>query len=190
MEIDDPNYALAIIKSAIGTRDSNALSNAVVILEVSLLGEVDTLPDVLFEELISILSSDEAKQMDGSYPLLYYFESDWEKLTPDQRERLLRFIESSYAEYVDDTGRLVMAEILGTYFANEAALGVITAFQRSPDESVRAFVPLALEDLVQSSTDPDVCSRARQYLESMASDPSAIVRQEVEESMNRLGLQP
>jgi len=98
-------------------------------------------PEELFVRILDAMQNPAFQKLDGSYHLLFFFESEWKKLTESQRGTLLDTIEKAYDKYSDWMAYFVISELLGEYYSNREALRVLRHLRETDNEEARKFVP-------------------------------------------------
>lgn len=180
----DIDAFMTTVRKAITTRDASLLQKAAHDFEVVVImaGEV---PSSLVEWMLGWLQSPEYLAMQGSWTLLYIFESNWDELSESQRTELFNVMESTYALHEDWMSCFVMTEMLGSNYADDRALALLQRLTETPSDVRRSLVPHGLEHLASSSV-PDLAARATALLHAMARDSSPQVREEVAKSLRTL----
>lgn len=148
----------------------------------------DAFPDVVFSQLLTLMPKREFLEMDGSHNLLLLFEYDWARLSEQQKKNLLEFIEMSYGQFKDWMSHFVISELLGEYFCNEDSFRVLTRLQTTSNENARSLIPHGFEHIVRDAESVDLRKRALSRLNSMKSDESPQVREEVAEAIAKVSI--
>jgi hypothetical protein len=130
------------------------------------------------DSLLGLIGSRTFLEMEDSFPLLAFFQSDWGRLDQEQRIRVCQHLASIYDKLRDDTATLVAAELLGEYLANDAALELLKGLRGASREVPRANIVHGLKCLALAATDKRLSKEAISTLTAMSNDSSAIVRAE------------
>lgn len=180
----DVDTFMTSVRTATTTRDASLLKKAAHDFEVIVFmaGEV---PSSLIEWILGWLQSPEYLAMQGSWPLLYIFESNWDALSESQRMDLFTVMEATYALHEDWMSCFVITEMLGNNYADDRALALLQRLTETPSDVRRSLVPHGLEHFASSSV-PDLAARATALLHTMARDASPRVREEVAKSLRTL----
>jgi hypothetical protein len=147
--------------------------------------EADSFPPTLFEWLLERIRMPEVLAMDGSWPLLYIFDSNWELLGDEERSRLLITLESLYSRFEDWMSCFTITELLGDRYADRRALEALERLSSTPSAVQRSLIPHGFEHLALGA-DPRVAAEALTRLQAMARDPSEQVRDEVAKSLQKV----
>ena len=122
----------------------------------------------------------------GSSKLLMLFETDWARLSEEQKHKLLLAIEKSYDRFTDPMSWFIGSELLGEYYCHEDAFEVLRRLKQTTNINARALIPHGFEHLIKGAKDLGLRTRAFAELRSLLNDPSENVRAEAAESLSRL----
>jgi hypothetical protein len=147
---------------------------------------VGSFSPTLFKELINLLSLPEFLTMEGSLPVLKIFQDSFDYLTEDQKEELLRVLETCYQDLTDSTSLFLVSEIVGESYCDERALETLRRLKASKADVPRSLVPHGLEYLTRKCGDRELATLAFNELLQMRSDLAENVRDEAITSLNQL----
>jgi hypothetical protein len=143
-------------------------------------------PDDCFAGLLAIFKEEKFQLSHGSWKLIRVFEENWEQLSEVQRDALLPLLEAHYGCFSDWMTCFVISGILGELYRDNRAFEALRRLEHCQKEMPRSFVPHGLEHIVRDSADAELAMRALAELTKMQTDASAMVRDEVTESVTRL----
>jgi hypothetical protein len=151
---------------------------------------LDSLPEKQFKLLCSVMRSRSfCRSIRAAVYVLDFFRRDqWEKLSSNQKSRLLAELEWLYPKITAPAWELcfTITGLLGECFRDERALNALLRLATVPRESNRSLIPHGLEHIVRDSGDPALAAIALKRLREMATDASEQVRDEVALSMARI----
>ena len=140
----------------------------------------------LFSFLINILSRGECLRMHGANYVLNIFQCNFKKLSKEQKEKLLVFIEGHYSLFVDRMAWFTISEILGENYCNQDAFKVLCSLRSTKRFQCRLFVPHGFEHTIKDSGNIPLSMKALRQLLEMREDRSKYVRYEAELSLARI----
>jgi hypothetical protein len=143
-------------------------------------------PGDCFAAILATLKQEQFQFFDGSWKLIRVFEENWKYLSEEQRTALLPVLEAHYESFSDWMACFVISGILGELYKDERAFEALRRLEDCRKDVPRSFVPHGLEHIVCDSSDAELAMRALSELTKMQKDGSAIVRDEVTESLARL----
>jgi hypothetical protein len=146
----------------------------------------NSFPDSVFEFVMGLMDSETLLTMEGSSKLLLVFETDWVRLSEDQKQKLLVSLGKAYARFKDPMSCFIASELLGQYYCNEDALGLLRQLKKTPSVTARAFVPHGFEHIARDATKPGLQKQAIAELRSLLRDPSNEVQAEAAEALRKL----
>ena len=146
----------------------------------------DLFPDSVFDFALKLMDSEVFLDMQGSSKLLMIFETDWVRLSPEQRQRLLLSLGKSYERFKDSMSCFVASELLGQYYCNEDAFRLLCQLKRTSNATTRAFIPHGFEHIAKSAATVGLRKEALAELRSLSLDPSTEVQAEAAESLQKL----
>jgi hypothetical protein len=115
-----------------------------------------------------------------------YVQSEWQRIGNDERRDLLPAIVEAYPNFADPVTWLLIAELLGEYYADEMAMDAFVTLARTAGDMSRSLLPAGLKYLVRSAHDPKVVQRARRMLRDLLSDSFEPTREEAADALNSL----
>jgi len=149
-------------------------------------GTEDLFPDSVFEFILKLMDSEMFLAMPGSSKLLMVLETDWVRLSPEQRQKLLVSLGKSYERFKDQMSLFIISELLGQYYCNEDAFGLLRQLEKTSNVTARALIPHGFEHIAKSAADEKLRTRAVSELKSMRQDPSPEVQSEAAEALAKL----
>jgi hypothetical protein len=149
-------------------------------------GAEDLFPDSVFEFILKLMDSEMFLAMQGSSKLLMVLETDWVRLSPEQRQKLLVALGKSYERFKDQMSLFITSELLGQYYCNEGAFGLLRQLEKTSNVTARALIPHGFEHIAKSAADEKLRTRAVSELKSMRQDPSPEVQSEAAEALAKL----
>jgi len=182
----DPAEVLNEVSAAAGRGDSEALMGLVLELEGSVL-TFSELPADFFSKLKALLADCAMLQLEDSWKLVYFVDSNWTLLTRRQRGELRDVLVSIFDKYQSHMGAFVISEILGRGYGGAEALGILMRLASSASGSAASLVPHGIEVLWRTSTDLALRERALASLRELAGCDVAAVRNEAAISLRKVG---
>ena len=149
-------------------------------------GAEDLFPDSVFEFIVKLMDCEMFLAMQGSSKLLMVLETDWVRLSPEQRQKLLVALGKSYERFKDQMSLFITSELLGQYYCNEDAFGLLRQLEKTSNVAARALIPHGFEHIAKSAEDEKLRTRAVSELKSMRQDPSPEVQSEAAEALAEL----
>lgn len=146
----------------------------------------DSFPDSVFEFVMGLMDSEIFLTLEGSSKLLLVFETDWVRLSEDQKQKLLVSLGKAYARFKDQMSLFITSELLGQYYCNEDAFRLLRQLKKTSNLTARALIPHGFEHIAKSAADEQLRKRAVSELISMKQDPSPEVQSEAAEALAKL----
>jgi hypothetical protein len=174
----------AKVEEATALADGGLMQSAAQDFELIAL-RADGFPPTLFEWLLERIRMPEFLAMDGSWHLLYIFDSNWELLGDEERSRLLVTLESLYSRFEDWMSCFTITELLGNRYADRRAFEALERLGSTPSDVQRSLIPHGFEHLALGA-DARVAAEALARLQAMARDPSDLVRDEVAKALRKV----
>jgi hypothetical protein len=153
-------------------------------------GADDLFSDSVFEFILKLMDSEMFLTMQGSSKLLMVLETDWVRLSQEQRQKLLVALGKSYERFKDPMSLFITSELLGQYYCDEAAFRVIRQLRQTPNITARSFIPHGLEHIAKGAAEPELRKLAIAELISLKHDSFTEVQSEAVESLRRLAIEP
>jgi hypothetical protein len=147
--------------------------------------EANTIAPEVFDFIVEQIHDRCFQEMTGSWHLLHLFETDWGRLTSEQKDKLMVCLEATFERFTDSMACFITAELLGEYYSNERAFELLDRLSFAKAEVPRSMVPMGLEYLARSPSEP-LSKRAVDRLTEMRTDESPLVRTEVEEGLQKI----
>jgi len=174
---------LIAASDAVDLNDSRMLGDAAFDISVSWAkkptSENSAFSDDFVAELMKLMSHQRFLDWEGSFNVLFLFETDWGCLTLRQRLELCQFLGTVYEKLKDPTSQLVIVELLGKYLATAYSLQALDRLSAASNEVARAYVAYGYKCLVLNAAEQEVKKKAEARLTAMATDSSEVVRLEV-----------
>lgn len=145
-----------------------------------------TFPETNFSLIIDVIRDPRFLKTRKGWSFLMIFESEWDKVTEQQKVILLDTFMETYEKFDDWMPCFSISELVGENFNPSQAYTFFNHFAKSPNETARAFVAHGYEHALQNSPDAELTAKLWSALLSMERDESAKVCGEVEESLYRL----
>lgn len=161
-------------------------------IEMSQLLE-NSFPEATFSLILGIIQDQRFLKTRKGWSFLMIFDMEWEKVTEEQKQRLLDTLSEIYEKFEDWMPCFSVSELVGENYDSHQAYAFFQSFAASSNETARAFVPHGYEHALMNSADAELTSTLWKALVEMERDESEKVRGEVEETLFRLanhGLQP
>ena len=152
-------------------------------------GEEDLFPDSVFEFILQLMDSEMFLAMQGSSKLLMVLETDWVRLSPEQRQKLHVALGKSYERFKDQMSLFITSELLGQHYCNEAAFGLLRQLEKTANVTARALIPHGFEHIAKGAVEPELRKRAIAELMSLKLDSFSEVQTEAIESLRRLAVE-
>ena len=185
LSLEDERQIIDALRRAVVSTDGAQLGEEAYNLDTHLL-KVGSFSPTLFRELMKIISLHEFLTMEGSFLLLKIFQDSFDYLTDDQKEELLRVLETCYEDLTEPTSCFLVSEIVGESYCDERALQTLRRLKESKADVPRSLVPHGLEYFTRKCGDRELARLAFNELLNMRSDPSDNVRDEVTTSLQQL----
>jgi hypothetical protein len=122
----------------------------------------------------------------GSSKLLMIFETDWVRLSAEQKQKLLVSLGKSYERFKDSMSYFIASELLGQYYCNEDAFRLLRQLKKTSNVTARALIPHGFEHIAKSAADERLRKQAVSELISMKQDRSPEVQTEASEAFGKL----
>src|SRR5712692_2360790 len=145
----------------------------------------DLFPDSVFDFALKLMDCEIFLASEGSSKLLMVFETDWVRLSEQQKEKLLSALGKSYARFRDSMSCFIASELLVEYYCNEDAFNLLYQLEKTSNVPARAFIPHGFEHIAKSAKDPKLRTKALAELRSLRLDPSPEVQAEAAESLQK-----
>jgi hypothetical protein len=143
------------------------------------------LNEMEFKELYQLIQNPKFLiEEDFPFKVFLFFESEWLRLSEVQKLAVLKAIEAVYDMLKDSTAWLVIAELLGEYYADANALQALRRLAQTRNEGARSLTAYGLGKLITNAS-PQVAKQADVILHDLLSDPSAGVREEARQAIAR-----
>jgi hypothetical protein len=185
LSLEDEMRIIEALRRTVLSRNGEQLGEEAYNLDTHLL-KVGYFSPTLFRELMKIISLHEFLTMEGSFLLLKVFQDSFDYLTEDQKEELLRVLETCYQDLTDSTSLFLVSEIVGESYCDERALETLRRLKASKADVPRSLVPHGLEYLTRKCGDRELATLAFNELLQMRSDLAENVRDEAITSLNQL----
>jgi hypothetical protein len=143
-------------------------------------------PDSVFDFILKLLDREIFLTIDGSSKLLLILETDWPRLSEEQRLSLLNAIGRSYGKFKDWMSSFILSELLGQYYCNQEAFHLLTKLRKTTDTTARSLVAHGFEHIAKQAEDKSLRKRAISELTSMKLDPSPQVQSEAAEALAKI----
>jgi hypothetical protein len=147
----------------------------------------DKLPTSFFQGLLELQQDKDFRSLDNSWTILYFLNSNWDQITPQQREELRTVLNEAFDKYRNWMGAFVTSELLGERYADEDALKALADLGESAGLPARAAVPHGLEALAKTTADESLRKRAIERLQKLQKSQFEEVREEALISLKKLG---
>ncbi len=145
--------------------------------------------EFVVEFLIDEMLSNKFQVMDEGYKLLMILEYNWSAFEKTAKAAILDAINMSYNSYTDPMAWFVLSEVLGKYYCSRESFNVLKNLINHSGDGPRSQVAYALEQIIKHSNDLTLRSESTLQLLNLRSDRSIVVRDEVETSLQRLGIE-
>jgi integrase len=143
--------------------------------------DTSTYPEARFQYLLDLMQTQGFQDSLVAHHLLSCIQQEWDRLSANQRVRLLPVLEWIYPHLKDWMGWFLISEFLGQQYRDQAALDAVVRLRASSSEGPRSLLPHALQHMITDSPNEDLVRQATAELQDMTRDPSAKVLAEVEE---------
>jgi hypothetical protein len=144
-------------------------------------------PEYWFDFILDLLNKKELLNLQkGPWRLFWIFEFSWSDLSDEQKRRLLPVLERNYSLFQESQCHEEISILLGKYFCNKAAFEILCRLSKIQEEVPRSSVPQGFEKIIRNSKDADLVEMAAFELQRMRNDPSDLVRNSVEFSIQKL----
>jgi hypothetical protein len=147
----------------------------------------DKLPASFFQGVLDLLRDKDFRNLDSSWTLLYFLNSNWDQLIPQQREELRGVLNEGFDKYQNWMGAFVTSELLGERYADERALDALADLGKSARLPARAAVPHGLETLAKTTPHESLRKLAINRLQELQNSQSEEVQKEALISLKKLG---
>lgn len=181
----EPERWQRVLEAALEARDGELFSDPVFDFGIEIMA-LPSFPDDHFEALVGIMRDRRFHGLNGAWNLIALFNYEWQRLSREQEERLLKLFEEIYASFTDWMSPFYIAETIGKRFPDGRGLDVFSRLARTRNHMARAFVPHGLEHLARSTREALVANRAVDQVLSMRGDASEQVSAEVDQVIERL----
>ena len=173
------------LQEAIAAKSGEVFTDIVFDFGVEIMNQLE-FPTAEFDALLAILRDHRLHGLTGSRHLVAVFNFEFETLTRDQDERLLKTFEEVYASFSDWETSHYIAEMVGQRYADGRGLDALERMRRTKNQVARGFVANGLEQLARTNRDPLIVNRAMDQILSMRGDISEQVNAHVDEAIERL----
>jgi hypothetical protein len=176
------------LRLALSTDDPELARQLMVELEIMQLGR-GGFSERCFRQLMKAFASRQfAQSRRAGISILVGLYVQWERLSPAQRRRLGSVLERAYPRITPAAWMLcfTISELIGERMHDSLALGIFTRLLSVGRDHSRKFVPHGFEHIVGQSQNREVARSALEKLNQCATDRSQAVREEAEESLQRL----
>jgi hypothetical protein len=146
----------------------------------------ESFPEPTFALCLAVIQDARFLRSRVGWTFLMLFESEWDKVTEQQRDVLLQTLAMVYEKFEDWMPRFSISELVGEKFPASQAHAFFQQFAHSSNETARTFVPHGYEHALRNSTDAALTAQLWRALLDMEHDQSGQVRGEVQESLRRL----
>jgi hypothetical protein len=146
-------------------------------------------PSDIIGTICKMLTDSNVLQSPRSVDLLMYVESEWQRLTDEDRRVLLPLLVSAFGRLANPTSILLISDLLGMYYANEDAASSFEALIKTSSDIPRSLIPSGLEKLIVSTVDSNVRTKANILLQGLLKDRYEPVIEETEDALARLATQ-
>jgi hypothetical protein len=139
-----------------------------------------------FEFLMECLHDRRLHGLKGAWNLLAVFAYEFDRLTGDQEDRLLKTLIEVHASFSDWMSPFYISELVGKNYADGRGLDAFERMKRTKNQVARSFVPYGLEHLARTTRDSLLANRAIDIVLSMRGDISEQVNAEVDQVIERM----
>jgi hypothetical protein len=153
-------------------------------LDLAIMG-TPQLSKAAFDAMKTYLTTDAFLELEESWQLGRFIQNNWDKLSASQRADLQPELLRAYDKFSDWMGALILAEIFGKHYSDEA-LQLFDRASRSTAPEPRALVAHGLETLARSTGDPNVVKEAIERLQAMAKAGDEMSRTEADDALRHL----
>ena len=136
--------------------------------------------------LAQLIESDDFESSKGKIHIFLFMEYDWSRFDVNQLTRLRDAIAVFLNKTDDKESLFAISELLGEYFDPSSVIDLIKRMAISDRESVRLFVPHALEHMSKRVSTSVPESEMQSLLEALSLDVSESIRHEANYAMKRL----
>jgi hypothetical protein len=148
-------------------------------------------PEVWFEFFLTFLDKKELLNLEkGPWRIFWIFKFNWNDLSNDQKKRMLAVLKRNYSLLKESQSHEEISSLLGEYFCNEAAFETLCRLSKIQEEVPRSSIPHGFEHIISGSKDiyldAYLAEMAWTELQRMKNDPSELVRNAVEFSLQQL----
>jgi hypothetical protein len=125
----------------------------------------DTFPQICFDLIIEILSTEELFNKPGMDVFLMNISTDTERLSKERKQKLLDTIQDSYSKYANLEFCWIAGDMLARYFDREHVIYVFdTLFNKSTSEG-KEGIALGLDIIAKhSKRDPSIMKKIEKIL--------------------------
>lgn len=183
--MDNIEKTMGGIANAIYKKDSTRLRSKSIDLSKLLL-ECDVFPERVLSFIVDIVRTPQFLGMRGSYILLNVAFDDLIVLSNKQKKRLIDVLEEIYREVKDATTCMVILEIIIGISSNEMTLVLLRRLKTAKSDTPRAMIAYGLAYFIDKCHDNSLIQLALSELMEMRNDHSEIVRNEVEEMLQKI----
>lgn len=158
--------------------DVNSLTLCEDDIEKYLFG-MNLFPDNLIRMIVNLLENKSFLDAEGSWHILMILFNECEKISSEQWNDLLPYIEKSYYKFKDWMSCFILTEIIGDKFPVIESFNMLMKLKKiEGNELRRSYIPNALEGFVRYSRDLKLRKKSYEDLVEMLSDSSNIVANE------------
>jgi hypothetical protein len=173
------------LEDAIAAADPQRFADCAAAIEEAQLGR-SSFDEECFTALVAALHDERFQAAAGTWRLLLVVDLDHEKLSPDQRTRMLDALVQAYPRFADASACFHVTELIGNRFAGSEGLQALASLRAIADDVRRSYIAHGLGDTVRSADDDAVRGSAMARLLEMHADPAERVRYEVALALRRL----
>ncbi len=135
------------------------------------------LAESFFDFLITMARSTEFLEWPEAGSLYVIFYYDWERLTVEQRQRLLATIRETFPKMLSIYSTFEVQDLLVEKFGPVEACRVFEGFVHHGSPNQRQTVKSGCELIIGSGPDPDIYRRCRNCLTILTHDPDEDLRE-------------
>lgn len=140
----------------------------------------EKLKDDFFDELLSIFSHSEFYSLVDSWHALDIFGDNLEFFTYDQKDKLLRYLKSSYLKFEDYTTCFRAVEIISELFGDQKSLNALICLSTIDEPDKRAIVAHGFQHIINVSNVKGIIVEAYKNLKRMENDSDRTVKERAE----------
>jgi len=147
----------------------------------------EQIPEDAFNELLTMLESPEFLAAEESWKLVNQLRINWHLSSDAQHAALRPLLIRVFDRFVDSTGAMVIAEILGESFCDEEAVQQLAQLATQARMPARALAPYGLGVLARTTPDTSLRQRALGRLRLLEKDRVLEVRDEAIRALAKYG---